>query len=197
MKRICLLAFSLLIFLSSFTPLRGAFAKSDLAVAKDLMAASSSQEEVSYELPYPGLLPDNPLYFLRIIRDKTVGFLIADPLKKAEFDLLQADKRLNAGLYLLNSIRQNDSSEKNDKKIKLAISTISKAENYFEQALNKMGEAKMQGRNINETEGKLKNALRKHQQELERLIQKVSANLVVSFEKEQKRAAGFEERLSH
>lgn len=178
MQRIYLLAFSLLIFLLSFNI-------SFAAVSSD------SAQTISYELPYPGLLPDNPLYFLRVIRDRAVGFLIADPLKKTEFDLLQADKRLNAGIYLLNSARQNE------KKISLALSTISKAENYFEQALNKMGEAKMQGRNINEMEGKLKSALRKHQQELGRLTQKVNANFVVGFKKEQKRVAGFKERLNH
>lgn len=181
MKKICLAVLSLLIFLVSF----------NISFAKDLLATSSSQEEVNYELPYPGLLPDNPLYFLRIIRDKTVGFLISDPFKKAEFDLLQADKRLNAGIYLFNSALLNE------KKIKLAISTISKAENYFEQALDKIGEAKMQGRNISEMEGKLRNALKKHKQELEFLAKKASPNFAVGFEKEQKRVTDFEKRLSH
>ncbi|MBF8250036.1 MAG: LPXTG-motif cell wall anchor protein, partial [Candidatus Levybacteria bacterium] len=98
MQRIWILAFSFLIFLSSFSI---SFAKSDLAAAQT--ATPSSNQEVNYELPYPGLLPDSPLYFLRVTRDKLVSFLISDPLKKAEFDLLQADKRLNAGIYLLNS----------------------------------------------------------------------------------------------
>lgn len=192
MKKIWLLAFSLLIFLFSFS-----LFSSKIYAKENSSASSSLKEEVNYELPYPGLLPDSPLYFLRIIRDKTVGFLISDPFKKAEFDLLQADKRLNAGIYLFNSARQNDSSKKNVKKMKLAVSTISKAENYFEQALDKIGEAKMQGRNISEMEGKLRNALKKHKQELEFLAKKTSPNFVVGFEKEQKRVTDFEKRLSH
>lgn len=160
------------------------FAKSDLASAEVLSPTPTPQ--VSYELPYPGLLPDSPLYLLKIIRDKAVGFLISDPLKKAEFNLLQADKRLNAGIYLLNK-----------GKTSLAMSTVSKAENYLEEALGKIGEAKMQGRNISEMEGKLRNALKKHKQELGYIIQKVSASFKGNFEKEQKRVTGFEERLNH
>jgi len=179
MHKFSLLIFSALIFLLSFNSLA-------LKVyALDLSASSSSTAEVNYDLPYPGLLPDSPLYFLRIIRDWSVGFLISDPLKKSEFDLLQADKRLNAGIYLFN-----------DGKISLAFSTISKAENYFQEAIDKMKEAKMEGRDINGTNGNLENALRKHKQELSSLTEKSNANFKVSFQNELKRVAGFEQRLS-
>ncbi len=171
MQKICLLASTLLIFLLSFS-----FFSSKIYAAP----------EINYELPYPGLLPDSPLYFLRVIRDKTVGFLISDPLKKSEFDLLQADKRLNAGIYLFNK-----------NKISLSSSTISKAENYFGESLDQLGQAKMEGRNIDDMESRLKNALKKHKQELDYLVTKVSANFRQSFEKEQQRISNFEERLNH
>lgn len=140
---------------------------------------------MNYQLPYPGLLPDSPLYFLRVTRDKIISFLISDPLKKAEFNLLQADKRLNAGIYLFNK-----------GKIPLAISTISKAENYFSQALDKIGDAKIQGRNIGDLEGRMRNSLKKHEQELKNLSEKASSNFKASFESELKRVTGFEERLN-
>jgi len=181
MKKFYFLAFSLLIFLLSFT-----FSAKAYVVAENLTASSSSQQQNNYELPYPGLLPDSPLYFLRIIRDKTVGFLISDPLKKAEFDLLQADKRLNAGIFLFNKGKSS-----------LALSTVSKAENYFTQALGQMEEAKRQGRNTSEINGKLKNALEKHKQELGDFVKKAKADTKASFEYEQKRLMGFEERLNH
>ena len=179
MRKICLLAFSFLIFLLSLNPLS---VKASVITEE---ATSSSPQPVNYELPYPGLLPDSPLYFLRIIRDKIVGFLISDSLKKSEFNLLQADKRLNAGIYLFNK-----------GKTSLAFSTISKAENYFSQALDKIGEAKKQGRNISEVKGKLKDALKKHEQELEFLTKKASADYKASFEKELERVTGFEKRLN-
>src|SRR3989338_6920091 len=74
-----------------------------------------------YQLPYPGILPDNPLYNLKTLRDKVWSFLISNPSKKAEFDLLQADKRLSVAIALFDL-----------KKYDLAEATISKGENYFE-----------------------------------------------------------------
>ncbi len=159
MRKIALLAFSFLIFLASF----------NISFAKDLMASSSS-EKINYELPYPGLLPDNPLYPLRVIRDKIVSFLISDSKKKAEFDLLQADKRLNAGVYLFNK-----------KKFKDAASIVSKAENYFEQALQKAKEAKAQGMETTEMTNKLINSSKKHKEVLKSLEEKSPQNFKSNF----------------
>ena len=170
MQKNCLLAFSLLIFLLSF----------NTSFAKDLMATSSSKAEINYELPYPGLLPDNPLYFLRIIRDKTINFLIADPLKKAEFNLLQADKRLNAGIYLFNKGKSS-----------LALSTISKAENYFEQAIGKAKEARKEGVAINEIARKLISSSKKHQEVIGVLKEKFPPNFKSSFDLQLQRVNGF------
>src|SRR3989344_6985739 len=62
-------------------------------------ATDSATDQVEeYTLPYPGILPDNLLYPIKVFRDRIVSFLISDPLKKAEFNLLQADKRLQAGV---------------------------------------------------------------------------------------------------
>lgn len=195
MRKICLLAFSLLIFLLSFnilfTASDAAEAKSNAASAKDLsqeIAASDSAQKVNYELPYPGLLPDNPLYFLRVIRDRIVSFLISDAKKKAEFNLLQADKRLNAGIFLFDLARQNE------KKINLAISTTSKAENYFEQALEKTKEARNEGIEIKELTEKLLNSAKKHQEELGVLEEKSQANFKEGFVRERKRAENFEKQ---
>src|SRR5580692_5886046 len=75
-----------------------------LASAYAQVASSSSQQiapsQVDYQLPYPGLLPDNPLYFLKMIRDNLTAFFIGKPLDKAQFDLLQSDKDVQSG-YLL------------------------------------------------------------------------------------------------
>lgn len=179
MQKIYLLIFSFLIFLLSFNSL-----SVKAYCATEDLSASVSSGFVNYELPYPGLLPDNPLYFLKVTRDKIVEFLISDSLKKTEFNLLQADKRLNAGIYLFNK-----------GKISLAFSTISKAENYFSQALDEKRKAEEQRENISEIEGRMKDALRKHEQELRILAKKSNANYKESFEKELKRVMGFKDRL--
>lgn len=165
MKKVFLWAVFLLIFLLSFT-------KPDLAFAH------------SYELPYPGLLPDSPLYFLRVTRDRVVGFLISDPLKKTEYNLLQADKRLNAGIYLFNK-----------GKVELAVSTISKAENYFEKAIESMKIAKMQGIDIKEIGSKLLESSRKHQEVLIDLEKKANKTFKSNFSVLQKRTIDFETKV--
>ncbi len=175
MKKICLV-FSLLIFLLSFVPFSGAFAQTGSITEK--------KPGVNYELPYPGLLPDSPLYFLRVIRDKTVGFLISDPLKKSEFDLLQADKRLNAGIYLFNR-----------GKVSLALSTISKAENYFEAAIQKVKEARKEGMETRETINKLINSSSKHQEILRSLEKKVPQNFRAGVDFQLQRAVSFEKEV--
>lgn len=82
------------------------------------------QEEIEYTLPYPGILPDHTLYKLKALRDAILEKLISDPLKKMEFYVLQADKRLGMGMQLVDK-----------EKAQLAESTISKGEKYMEKAI--------------------------------------------------------------
>ena len=55
---------------------------------------------VEYILPYPGMLPDHPLYMLKKLRDAIIEMLISNPINKSEFYILQADKKLNMGISL-------------------------------------------------------------------------------------------------
>lgn len=110
-------------------------------------------KEDEYMLPYPGLLPDNPLYVIKAARDNLIGLLITDPKKKAEFDLLQADKRLQAGVFLIQK----------SQKYELAQQTISKSENYFEEAISKTRQAKNQGLGTSDIEDRLVKAAKKHE----------------------------------
>ena len=138
----------------------------------------AESKSVDYALPYPGLLPDNPLYFLKVSRDRIVSFLISDSLKKAEFDLLQADKRISAALYLFNS------TKKNQKTTELIISTTSKAENYLEQSITKIREAKKEGKDTADLLRRLKDAVRKHSEVLKMLNITSEAQRVKVFQQE-------------
>lgn len=111
---------SLLLFFCLASPV---FAQEELLINS---VTPTPPQTVEYTLPYPGILPNNPLYPLKAARDRIVSFFISDPQKRAEFDLLQADKRLQAGLFLLHQEKPE---------VMLAISTISKGQNYFEEAL--------------------------------------------------------------
>ena len=103
-----------------------------------------------YLLPYPGILPDSPLYGFKTLRDKIVSIMIGDPLKKAEFDLLQADKRIGAALQLLKT--------GNKEKQLVALSTISKGQNYYEEAIEKLAEARKQGTGVTIIDTNMKRA---------------------------------------
>ena len=59
------------------------------------------KQEVIYELPYPGLLPDHPLYFIKSMRDKFLIFTTRDNQKKARLYLHLSDKHMSASLALV------------------------------------------------------------------------------------------------
>lgn len=81
-------------------------------------------ERVNYELPYPGMLPDNPFYFLKVIRDGMVKLLINDEMKMARFSLLNAEKRGYSAKLLVDKNKDN-----------LAVETLSKGNNYLNDCL--------------------------------------------------------------
>lgn len=118
------------------------------------------QEKVIYNLPYPGLLPDSPLYITKVIRDKITDFLTRDNLKKAELYLLYSDKRASMSLVLASK-----------GKSQLAIDTFVKGEKYFLKIPGLLISAKKQGAqapsSFVET---LKQSNAKHKELIEELI---------------------------
>lgn len=140
---------------------------------------------VQYDLPYPGILPDNPLYFLKVVRDNLLGLFITDPLKKADYDLLQANKRLVSARGLIDE-------GKND----LAITTLSKSGNYFDQAIANATQVKNQGGDANPTLSNLLTAAKKHQQVIGEMAAKTKGDTKTTLRLLQERAHDFEQRVS-
>jgi hypothetical protein len=122
-----------------------------------------SDKKVIYELPYVGMLPDNPLYFIKQIRDKIVELSIRDYQKKADFYLLSSDKQAGIAIQL------------NKKgKTKQALQALSQAEilslNIYSLYIN----SKKQGVTFNESfiyRLKLSNV--KHRQVIETFIKEL------------------------
>lgn len=165
-----------------FFPQQFAFAQT-ASPTPPLTPHQQAIQKVNYSLPYPGLLPNNPLYILKAIRDRVISFLIADPKRKAEFDLLQADKRLSAGMYLLQA-GQNQGG--------LAVETISKGENYFFMAISETKTAQKQGENITDIVSRLENASLKHQQVFDDLENQTQGQVKDRLQIEEKRVEDFE-----
>ena len=81
---------------------------------------ATPQEKVVYNLPYPGILSDHPLYFMKITRDRLMEFLTRDNVKKAQLYLLYSDKRVAMAMSLAKKGKSQQ-----------AISAFSKGEKYF------------------------------------------------------------------
>lgn len=144
--------------------------------ASDSAQISTSPAEIHYELPYPGILPDHPLYFLKVARDRLVGFLISDPIKKSEFNLLQSDKKLFAAQMLFA-----------DEKDEMAIETLSKSNNYMHNAISEAQRVEEMGRDIGPLRSKIKVSLAKHEESIQILqdanssVEKQIANELTRF----------------
>lgn len=145
---------------------------------------SITPTSVDYLLPFPGLLPDNPLYGLKTIRDRIVEFLISDSLKKTEFYLHQADKRLNTGAFLARNGKYD-----------LAQSTISKGENYFEHSLQSAEEAKRQGMDIRPLLDRFPQAAKKHKNVLKDIQQQAPKEFKDDFASLGKRVERLEKKI--
>ncbi len=180
-KKAILIFLSIFLFFILFTS--DIFAEE---IIKEESSPSAKKQIIDYNLPYPGILPDNPFYIVKTVRDGIIRFFISDPLKKAEFDLLQADKRLNAGYYLF---------VKGDKSRKLAISTISKGENYFFNAIEGAIKAEKQGVETDVFWEKLLTSSKKHKEILEDLKLKSSKDLISNIETELKRVNDFSKKV--
>ncbi len=162
------------------------FSSSSFAQENPTLTPTPTPDSINYALPYPGILPGNPFYILKIMRDRIILFLISDPLKKAEFDVLQADKRLSAGMYLF---------DQNPRKTDDISSVISKGNNYLFDSLNEINLAAKQGEDGSMFLGKIKSSTQKHIQVLQSLEKKANGNLLNSLKQEEQRAMQIEKEV--
>ncbi|QQG40788.1 MAG: hypothetical protein HYV37_00490 [Candidatus Levyibacteriota bacterium] len=178
MKRI--LIFFLFFFIVT---VQAAFAQE--IISTNAATAAITPTPVEYQLPYPGLLPDSPLYFLKVFRDRLIDFLVSDPLKKAELQLLQADKRLSSGQALFGKGKKD-----------LAESTISKGENYFESGIEKLIDAKKQRFDTKHLERKFSISVRVHKEIISGLEKETTGDIKKKLQDTKKRVAEFEKKVN-
>ena len=130
------------------------------------MATDSAM--VKYDLAYPGILPDNPFYKLKVLRDKIMMVLVSDPYKRSEIFLLQTDKGILASAILVD-----------ENKIDLAGKTALKAENNMTLLANEL--YRFQQKPDASFFDKLKTASMKHQEVLNSLIKRIPENQQETF----------------
>ena len=147
--------------------------------------AASPPAEIEYNLAYPGLLPDNPLHFLKAARDRIVSILINDPLKKAEFNLLTSDKRIYATEFLADKGQDE-----------LAVTTLSKSNNYFSEAIVAVKEAKTSGRDVDTVLHNMDLASRKHLEVVAIVKKQVAKKYAPGIDQEERRLKKFQKNVS-
>ena len=124
-----------------------------------VISAPTPTVSVDYPLPYPGILPDHPLYFLKIVRDKILGFITKDPVKKIQLNLLFADKDLAMGQQLWEKGKTD-----------LGTDTIAKGEALLLTAVKDLVKLKSSGSLPPGLLDKLQLAAKKHEEEIVKLI---------------------------
>lgn len=139
-------------------------------------SATPSVETVQYNLPYPGILPDHPLYFLKSLRDRIVATLISDSSKKAEFYLLKSDKYLNEAIFLTDKGRDDKAEE-----------SIIKSNDATEETLKAIDKALSEQKDLKGVPHNLETSLKKHEQVLKNLKTKMNKEYSQNIDKELKR----------
>lgn len=124
---------------------------------------------VDYELAFPGILPDHPLYKIKVLRDKIMAFITADPKKLADFYLLQTDKGILAAAMLVDKSN-----------LPLAQSTALKAEHNFTLLTQQL--FRMTEKPDAAYYQKLKTAAAKHQEVLASLAKRTAGDAAKTFE---------------
>lgn len=89
-----------------------------LELFREKIYAQASPTPVEYSLPYPGILPDHPLYFVKRFRDYLLLTFTKNPLRQKEVRLLLADKKLVMGQMLFEK-----------RKTHLAVEIITESQN--------------------------------------------------------------------
>jgi len=117
--------------------------------------ADSLVQKSDYFLAYPGILPDNILYSLKMVRDRIRLFFTVDQQRKVDVLLLYADKRIAAAKALM---------EKG--KVDLALETATKAEKYLERTVNQERIAREGGKDTSRQLDNLLQATFKHEEVL-------------------------------
>ena len=116
--------------------------------------------EIEYQLPYPGrILPDNPLWPLKALRDKLWLLVTLNRSRQAELMLLFADKRLVSSKILFENGKAG-----------LAYSTLTKAEKYLEMASTLVDECWKSGVDSKNLSKQVALAALKHRQVQEQLL---------------------------
>lgn len=150
--------FAILIFVVSV--FRSAGAKYVFTQSPSPSPDGGSRIEIDYTMPYSGrITPDNPLWPIKALRDRVLLLFAFSSDKKAETLLLFANKRIQMAQVLFE-----------ENKPDLAVSVITKAEKYLEEAVAEEKKARSEGIDNPEFMQSLALSTLKHREILESVL---------------------------
>ncbi len=116
--------------------------------------------EIDYVFPSPGRIsPDSPFWPIKALRDRLWLLLTSNLSRKAELNLLFADKRI----AMSKTLFEKDKSE-------IAFSTLTKAEKYLEEACIIEQKNRQKGTDTSEFLTILSKASLKHRQTIDEIL---------------------------
>ena len=137
------------------------------------------------DLPDAGLAPDSPLYFLKNWKESIQTFFTFGAENKAKQYLHLAEVRLAEYQKMV---------EKG--KTEIAQKTLEKYEKQLNHALEKLNQAKQQGRDVGQVLEKVSEATQKHQEILLKVYEEVSEQAKKGIENAlQKSLQGYEKAI--
>lgn len=157
---VSILAFAFAILFTSV--LRTASVKYVFSQETEIQEEGQEKEiaEIDYVFPYPGRIsPDSPFWPTKALRDKLWLLLTSNLSRKAELNLLFADKRI----VMSKTLFEKDKSE-------IAFSTLTKAEKYLEEAFVIEQENRQKGTDTSEFLTILSKASLKHRQTIDEIL---------------------------
>ncbi len=112
----------------------------------------------SYVLPYPSAMPGSIFYKLNLIQEEILKYWYFGDFGQFKYNLSQSDKYLVEAKTLFDY-----------KQYLLAYQALQKSNNYFKKVEPAILEAKKNGKDIDDKKGLLREAAKKHIEELGRL----------------------------
>lgn len=134
---------------------------------------AAQDDRIHYELPYPGILPGNPLYSVKSVRDFMMQWMMRDNIKKAQLRLQISDKNAR-GAQMLSKDKDYDHAEQ----------MLMDGEQMFDRAIEDTLNAKEQGASpTSEFKNKLKISNLKHKEVIGDIIKSIPQNERAGFKK--------------
>ncbi|OGM08469.1 hypothetical protein A2Z67_01370 [Candidatus Woesebacteria bacterium RBG_13_36_22] len=125
--------------------------------------SSDGNANIDYFLPFPGrVLPDSPFWPLKALRDKIWLSITTSSTRRVELKLLFADKRLGSSQLLFQKGKAEN-----------ALSTLTKAEKYLEEASLDEEAVRRKGTDTTELLYRLTKSSLKHYQVMQKLLETV------------------------